>query len=170
MGTAEETMRWGVIHGILVVVHGEEQPRDAEWEAYMKGFDRRGAIRGGLAVTDGPGPNGRQRELVARLPRQFLEMPFAVITTSLVVRGIVTALGWGGTNILAFSPGRADSAFAYLKVAPAHRLDILRQIAADKARLAGGVTIEAVRDRGVLQEDVLTQKVSDIRKRLEQRK
>jgi hypothetical protein len=96
----------------MLLVHAPEPPTDAEWDAYVdvlmaQPFD-------GLVVwTDGVGPNaGQRKRLLARLGTR--EQLTAVITSSILARGIVTALSWVNVPIRAFSPNDVDAAIEFI--------------------------------------------------------
>jgi hypothetical protein len=131
------TMRWKQVDRWVVVVHGDAPPSDEDWDGYVD-FLREAIVgRRGLVITDGAGPNGRQREQLVALP-QVTAAPFAVVTPSAVARGIVTALGWLGQSIKAFSPARIDDALQHLEVPPELRPWMLKQIASLRTELGSG--------------------------------
>ena len=88
--------------GVLLIVHGDESPRDGEWESLV-GFMETISIRSCVVYTGGASLNPRQRQMV--MPH-LKRTPFAcVVTDSGVVRGVLTALRWLGGSITAFAPG-----------------------------------------------------------------
>lgn len=109
-----KTMAWTFQDGFVLVVHADKPPSDEEWRLYVEECAARvGGLRGGVALTDGHGPNAAQRGLVVD-EEGLIDVPFAIVTGSVVVRGIVTALRWLGKNIKAFSPAEIGDAFVYL--------------------------------------------------------
>lgn len=124
----------------MVLVHGLEPPDDAAWDAYVESLattDKRRV----LVVSDGPGPNAAQRQrMVERLGDH--ETPTAVVSGSLTVRGIVTALSWFGANIRGFSSSELDGALDYLQVPESERPAVLRAALGLRAELAGGSVAE----------------------------
>lgn len=104
------------IGNIFVLAHTQDGPDAAEWNAYLDDLERRatnvGAVRT-LVVTEGGGPDTRQRtrlnEILAGAPTLA-----AIVTDSLVARGIVTALGWFNPDIRPFSLASLSEAMRYL--------------------------------------------------------
>jgi hypothetical protein len=100
---------------VVLVVHDSNSPSDEEWDEYCRNIgeclkDPAGA---GIALTDGGAPNAAQRErvrlqLAGRTPRS------AVVSPSLLVRGVVTALRWYNPHTVAFSPANIRDAFHFL--------------------------------------------------------
>ena len=66
--------------------------------------------------------------------RSKFPLPKAVVTTSRVVRGIVTATSWLGSNVRAFAPSNIDEAFDYLDVPKPLRAGLLERVALLKRR------------------------------------
>ncbi len=120
------TMAWSVVNGILVTVHSAAPPRDDEWTRYLRDAGTTG-LTGNLVLTDGGGPNAMQRKQIEELP-QIRLLPTAVVTTSRLVRGIVTAISWMGKNIRAVAPTALDAAFDYMQVKPVARASLLSTI------------------------------------------
>lgn len=121
---------------IVFVVQNDKNPSDDEWDAYVANVTAHldtpnGA---GLAFTDGGAPNSKQRDhmretLGVRSPRS------AVISDSVLVRGVVTALSWFNPNTIAFSPARARDAFAFAGLEPKHLDDFWKAVRAADATL-----------------------------------
>jgi hypothetical protein len=89
-----------------------------------------------VVFGESDGPNARQRKQLQPLSN-FERLPTAVITTSFVARGVVTALSWFGATIRAFAPAFVEDAFSWLGLSTDERLDVLRRVATLKAQLAG---------------------------------
>jgi hypothetical protein len=105
-----------VVGPTLVVVHGVAHPDDKDWEIYLGALRANmDAIGAQLIVTDGGSPNSAQRrasiEVAAGRPLPVT----AVVTSSVLVRGVVSALGWiMKEKIRAFAPGELDDACAFI--------------------------------------------------------
>jgi hypothetical protein len=102
----------------LIVVQGTRAPHDAEWRESMV-YTRRilGSIRGQLVVSVGGGPTPQQRKELLDLfaNRPGGTPPTAVITSSVVARGIVTAFAWFVKDrIKAFGPEQFVQACAFV--------------------------------------------------------
>jgi hypothetical protein len=130
------TMLWKQVDRWVVVVHGDAPPSDEDWDGYVSFLMEAIVGRRGLVITEGAGPNGRQRERLVALP-QVTASPFAVVTSSAVARGIVTALSWLGQSVKAFSPAKIDDALHHLEVPPDLRPWMLKQIASMRSELGG---------------------------------
>jgi hypothetical protein len=139
-----KTMLHEVRGGVMVTVHGDLPIADAEWDAFLAAAGAAPRLTACLISADRQGPNARQRAKLATLPQMY-PLPKAVVTTSVVVRGIVTATSWLGTNIRAFAPHRIDDAFDYLKVVRGERAALLECVALMKTRLAGGEDLTSLR-------------------------
>ena len=125
----------------LLVAHGHSAPTEVEWQQLMAAWASHPEMTTQLVFTLGGGPNVVQR-------RQSLEVlnarpggspKTAVMTDSLVVRGMVTALSWFATNrVAAFGPGALDDAFNFLGIFEEVRRDQLAKRLAVLRRLVGG--------------------------------
>jgi hypothetical protein len=82
---------------VLVLVHGAQNPRDSEWNAYVE--YARAAVHGGqpltalLVTTLGGSPNASQRKAILAAGGDKL-VPTCVCTDSRVARGVITAIRW----------------------------------------------------------------------------
>jgi hypothetical protein len=89
-------MAWSVLADLLLVVHDEHAPGDAEWDRWLRAYAAGAAdFRAMIVYSAGGGPTSAQRkrllETISRLPRA----PAAfMVTSSALVRGVVTALSW----------------------------------------------------------------------------
>jgi hypothetical protein len=100
----------------LVVVHGTTHPSDADWEIYLGALRRyAGVMEAQLVVTDGGSPNSAQRRASLEFARGRPVPPTAVVTSSVLARGAVTALSWFMKDrIRAFRPHEFDEACAFI--------------------------------------------------------
>ncbi len=110
-----------LIDSTLVVVHNARAPSDDDWQLFMDVWKRHlDHVTAQLVVSDGGAPNPEQRRaslaLISR--RRTGPPPTAVLTTSMLVRGAVTALAWFiRDRIRAFPPDRVSEACKFLGVA-----------------------------------------------------
>lgn len=103
-----------VVGDLFVVIHRAGPPSDAEWDAYIAPWREHDmALMRTLVFTDGGAPNTLQRKKANEIlaGRQSLT---AVISSSPLVRGIVTSLSWFNAKIKAFAPEHADEGFRHL--------------------------------------------------------
>jgi hypothetical protein len=109
------TMAMRRIGRVMIGVHDSEPPTEAEWTRWVM-LGRCSAERElrVLVETRGQGgPNGKQRrEFADALAR--LDLRCAIISDSLIVRGVVTAVAWLGVALRAFQPGDHQRAADYL--------------------------------------------------------
>jgi serine/threonine protein kinase len=100
----------------IALTVGYGTPPDDEWGrhvAVLVDLQRDPSVTSGVCLSflDGPGPNAAQRRLVARAAA-LKGHEAAVVTGSLVVRGLATAMAWLGVRLDAFGPGEWRRAFA----------------------------------------------------------
>jgi hypothetical protein len=109
---------WNGSH--VVLVNGPAPPTDDEWKAYVRDVERwLPDLVGTMIVTDGGGPTSAQRrelkEVFSRNGRASVRT--AVLSNSLMVRGIVNALNLFNPGIRVFRPDAVDEALAYIGAA-----------------------------------------------------
>lgn len=99
-----------------VLIYHDQSPTPppfAAWTEYLASLSTRLAqISRCLIVPSRGGLSAHQREQVRRLigPR-----PTAVLTDSVLNRGIITSLTWFGVSIQAFRPGEYQAALTWLQ-------------------------------------------------------
>jgi hypothetical protein len=112
----------GLSHGILVIAHPALGPTRDDWEQLCRALRAQNATaRGQLVVSLGGAPDAAQRKrALAELPKGFVPRPVAVVTESLAVRGIITALNWVlNDNHRSFAPNDAAGVAEHLQVSRA---------------------------------------------------
>ncbi|MEM7154462.1 MAG: hypothetical protein AAF799_16565 [Myxococcota bacterium] len=115
-----KTMMYRVIGSIFVVVHTDAAPGADEWSEYLAYYRENAHGKATLVVTDGGGPNAKQRAMVNEfLEKTDMKPKIAICTDRRVTRGIVTALGWFNKNIRVYATQDSDieEALMYLGVA-----------------------------------------------------
>ena len=105
---------------VLMFLHSSRAPEPDEWSEMMAGIARY-ATAGDfrrlrvLVITDGGGPDTAMRgELQAFYKSRNHSLKTAVVTTSVLSRGIVAAVSWFNPHIKAFSPRSFSDALAHL--------------------------------------------------------
>ena len=111
---------------VILAVHTTSEPTPEEWEDYIRTVVHAYKVHGDkpdlvrqLLLTDGGGPNPAQRAAVLKATEGIPgvdNVPRAVISSSKVVRGIVTALNWLNRNVKLFSPEEIEKAIAFLGI------------------------------------------------------
>jgi len=126
-------------HGrLMIAVLNGGAPTDDEWNRWIElGKPRLGAdIRCVIDVYESPGPNARQRQLLTPW-KDKVDMRTAVLSDSIIARGVVTAVSWLGIQNKAFVPGDVEGAARYLGLSPAEHAIASDQLA--MLRKAAGV-------------------------------
>jgi hypothetical protein len=113
----ERALLYEFVGRVMVYVGGARPPTDEEWDAYLHALrkhveahpDCRSIVWPGAAPISAV----QRKQLAATLPKNART---AVLTDSMVDRGIVTALTWFVDGIKAFSLSREDEALAHLQL------------------------------------------------------
>jgi hypothetical protein len=86
-------MAWRFEGRLCLVVHGERSPTNLEWQRFLTDSAETGltAQRRVLVISHGGGPDGEQRKQLIAATRH-MPAPVAMMTKSVIVRGIMTAL------------------------------------------------------------------------------
>ncbi len=120
-----------------VVVHGSTAPTDAEWQSYVDDLVAwvPGLI-GCLIFSEGGAPGAGQRRLVRdRLaPLGRLDARYAVLSNSLLVRGVVNALSLFSSHIRSFPLEAINDAVTHIGGA-LHSEALLASLAALRLRV-----------------------------------
>lgn len=104
-------------HGnIMVTIHTAYAPSDADWKAYLNALGSKDveSVRS-IVFTDGGAPSSKQRKELNELlgGRQVRGI---VVSNSMAVRGVVTALSWFNPKIKAFAPDEFRQGLRYLEI------------------------------------------------------
>lgn len=136
---------------LILSLHGEEAPSAEEWATHLTLLEDLARSNGGslarmrsLVFSDGGMPDSAQRQSSTRIidAADGTRMPIAIVSTSGLVRGVVTAGHWFGLSMRAFAPAELREALAYLQI-PEDRHPEVRRHAAE---LALGRRCEALND------------------------
>lgn len=92
-------------HALLLALHGEAAPSEAEWDRYCAAIPRVLAHPNGMGMvlTDGGTPTTAQRDRMRKVDGGAVRCN-AIISDSAIVRGVVTAVSWFNPKICAFAP------------------------------------------------------------------
>jgi hypothetical protein len=124
---------------VRLVLQGEGQPSDTEIDEHIaEASAMAGFVRAVLVVAEGSragGPDARQRAKMARAG--LLRVPTAVVTDSVLARGIMIAVSWVGTPIQGFASEHLSRAYEFLKLSGPVRARIPEQLEAMRAELYG---------------------------------
>ena len=91
--TLLHTMAFATLDQILLIVHSERDPNDAEWSRLLHHAAWQ-PYSGILVVTRGGGPTPKQRKELDTYWGPGGAPPVAVATDSRAARGVLTALHW----------------------------------------------------------------------------
>jgi hypothetical protein len=108
------SLSWAVHRQLLIVAQRAGVAPAADWAAYMQDIEPQ-AVRGVLVIAIGTKLTPSQRADVERFNKSK-QAGSAVLTDSVVTRGVVTALSWFGVPIKAFAPSQLASALEFLSV------------------------------------------------------
>jgi len=133
----------------LLALHNRSSPSEAEWTAFWSLIQDHYAQPGaadfiGIVVTEGGGPNARQRKLVSALAKDRLAKG-SVISDNPLIRGVVTAFQWLSiSQMKSFSPAHAGAAFDYATLTGSERERALRDFTELGEKIEGGNPMQAV--------------------------
>jgi hypothetical protein len=140
--TSQRTLLYEFVDGLVLLMHGELPPSNAEWDGYLEACRRalfpRAQTARVLVVTDGVAPTPTQRAALNLLVTEAgSHVATAVISHSVAVRSVVALLGMFNRGIRSFAPGDLSLALQYLEVDPARRADVLQRIVRVRIELSG---------------------------------
>lgn len=117
-----------LVGDIVLCLHNAKAPDDGSWQVYVDACVASAGLHEGdfartrqLVWTDGGGPNAPQRRAAVEAVENLKgakEGRIAVVSSSTLVRGIVTVFNWFNFQVKAFSPGEIDMALSFLRVTP----------------------------------------------------
>jgi hypothetical protein len=139
-------MRWELSGSVFVIVHGPQPPTDAEYRATVQGYGKHlGRFRSILIHSDGGAPNPAQRKQTTEFWESKHLPNTAIMTSSSIARGVITALNWFFPQKLkAVKDGDFPAAFEHLDVPLAERAQVEQTVARLRNELA---TLSAVAPR-----------------------
>jgi hypothetical protein len=115
-----KTLAFGNIGSCFLYVCSKHPPNEAEWNEYIDFLKIRlepGMRPTSIVLSDGAGPGASQRQQLNEVISPYVDyLRVAVVTTSPVARGIVTALSWFSPVYRAFSPKDIDDALSFLDI------------------------------------------------------
>ena len=131
-------MTFRMVSRIHIAAHGREPPSDEEWAAYL--HDVKANLRdidALIVLTAGGALTATQRAATHKFWAGEPRRPrIAVLTPSVFVRTIVTAMSWAmGQQIRAYNLDDIESALSYLTLTLAQRKSVREEIARMKREL-----------------------------------
>ena len=123
---------------VMLVMHNQNAPSQDEWKLYLAGVlqmvrncDGDLALTRQIVFTDGGGPDVGQRQAAVDSIASFRNQDkarVAVVSSSTIVRGIVTVFNWFKLNVKSFSPDRVNEAFKFLELTPVQANWVFRSV------------------------------------------
>jgi hypothetical protein len=107
-------------HGLVILLHGRNNPSEAEWKPYIRLLDSallRGDMTRVLVITDGGHPTGSQQTAMNATLRSRVAH-VAVISPSAVARFVTSILVMTHPGIRCFSPQQRHQAYVHLGLSP----------------------------------------------------
>ncbi len=127
---------------LVLFVVGDRAPDRDEWKTYVDYLKDRVAIHGKVrlvVVAGSAGPDALQRkQLGESVPSKKLRT--AVVSDSMVARGVITAFRWYGLEIDAFKSSEVDAACRYLAASDDETAWLNRTLASIRSSLQGART------------------------------
>jgi hypothetical protein len=111
---------------LAVAVYGDDSPIQDEWEVYLATMRTLQPGYRMVIFSSGGGPTTMQRRDLEQITEGQDSARVAVITRSLLARGIVTAIRWFNREIKAFDPSHRQEAFVFLKLNKGEVEEVLR--------------------------------------------
>jgi hypothetical protein len=133
-------MNWRRMGRMVVTVHTEAVPNDADWSGYMGQVDAFLPLDAQriLVISAGGGPNGKQRKMMIDA-LGGVRVPVAIITTSALMRGAGVAVSWFNPSLKILGPEDLDRAMDYLELTEWERTECPRVIGELEKELGLGV-------------------------------
>lgn len=131
-------MRFDLVDHVMLIVHADMPPDDADWQRMVTVRNsNRAKIRGNLVIAPPRASiNAAQRADVASFMKAS-GVPIAVITDSALIRGVARAVGFLGVQVRAYPRNELVDALNFLMVPPSRHADMVRRIEALQAQLSG---------------------------------
>jgi hypothetical protein len=113
---------------VVVMAHNRERLSDREWEDYYLANIRQVKEGAGkdtasnLVFAEGQGPNAKQRATGNAIfdAKAGYRFRVAVVTDSILVRGVVTTLSWFNPLISAYAPSDWERAIVHVRLGEKH--------------------------------------------------
>jgi hypothetical protein len=150
MGNAPRSL-FARVNQNIVWLAGKQAPDAAEWKAYidevialgrsLRENDRLVRI---LVVTDGGGPSSVQRTDFVEAMGD-IKVRTAVLSSNVLVRGIVTVFNWFNVQNKIFAPKDVIGALEFVGIGATGRLQIWTTVEELATRLGGVETVDSAR-------------------------
>ena len=126
-----KTMAFAVVGNLIVTLHGTQSPSTEEWDEYVKALRKISVTEAdptrlrNIVFTDGGAPNSVQRKAVNDIVSSK-SVRSAIVSSSPLVRSVVTAFSWFNSSIKVYQPDEVEEAFQHLRLS-AYEIEITRR-------------------------------------------
>jgi hypothetical protein len=146
----KRTTNWALVKNVFAIVHTDQAPDAAEFSDTIEGYRRHyGQYDAVFITTRGGAPNARQRKQAAEFWQGRVLPPVVILTSSAMVRGVITALNWlSAQRLAAFAPTEFNAACRHLglswdareavRAATEHLFQTIEDSASATRRAGGG--------------------------------
>ncbi|EDM80669.1 hypothetical protein PPSIR1_37289 [Plesiocystis pacifica SIR-1] len=111
------TLSFGFVQDVFLLVHKTPLPNQEEWARMMQVVRERETLAGVLVIARDARPGPDMRKEVQAVTRKF-GCKTAVITDSVVAKGVMVAMTWLNIPIGGFRTDELDDAIRYLDYEP----------------------------------------------------
>jgi hypothetical protein len=139
---ANTGIAWGYAEKMLVVVHAPVEPATKDWNEFMEEVRTHVDIRGVMILANNSRLTPIQRAEIKGWYQEH-KVRGALVTDSMMMRGIVTAMNWFGIEAKAFPSDGLDAAMEYIGVPPASRANVLMMVRKLEGMLPKAVPLAA---------------------------
>jgi hypothetical protein len=108
------TLAYSCEQELLFVLHNSELPNAKEWAGMVAYWTKLPTVRGVIVKAPGTAPDANMRNDIRDLHVRF-NTKIAVVTTSVITRGVLTALGWFNVPIRPFLPTDLKRALTFVE-------------------------------------------------------
>ncbi len=118
-------MSWRRLGRLVVTLHTADVPNDPEWSEYVSQADAILPLESQriLVVSAGGGPSGAQRKAMVHA-LDGAQVPVAILTNSLLMRGAGIAISWFNPHLKMFGPDQLQPAIDYLGLTAWERAEV----------------------------------------------
>ena len=126
-----KTMAFAVVGNLIVTLHGSRSPVAEEWDEYVKALKKISFSESdptrlrNIVFTDGGAPNSVQRKAVNDIVSSK-SVRSAIVSSSPLVRSVVTAFSWFNSSIKVYPPDDVDGAFQHLNLST-YEIELVRR-------------------------------------------
>lgn len=129
---------------LYLAVHDSIPPTDREWSRWLTLCrERASSEMRCLVETRGGAPNPRQRKQLTDLLDNKNQLRVGIMTESLLVRGVLTALSWAGLPMHGFALGAHEQACDWLGLSAAEREQIREALPRLRSEISATTALDA---------------------------